>query len=222
MPAIFVILVLNRYVTYGVDATLVTLAAAALFAIVFEFVFRRIRYNTATKVDFDAQDQLNNRIFVRVARSKLSFLARIPASTLRGLFGGIEQLRAAYSPASICSFLDAPFSLLFIFVLYLISPPLSLVTAIVIGALALIILMQFNGLRELGRSINKVSTLKGQLASNAIETPETLRVFDLTGFVQKKSEKVFNALNELQSRLLSRQDLTQTTIKAFLGSLPSR
>ena len=115
VPAIFVILVLNRYVTYGVDATLVTLATAALFAIVFEFVFRRIRYNTATKVDFDAQDQLNNRIFVRVARSKLSFLARIPASTLRGLFGGIEQLRAAYSPASICSFLDAPFSLLFIF-----------------------------------------------------------------------------------------------------------
>ena len=219
VPAIFVILVLNRYVTYGVDATLVTLAAAALFAIVFEFVFRRIRYNTATKVDFDAQDQLNNRVFVRVARSKLSFLARIPASTLRGLFGGIEQLRAAYSPASICSFLDAPFSLLFIFVLYLISPPLSLVTAIVIGALALIILMQFNGLRELGRSINKVSTLKGQLASNAIETPETLRVFDLTGFVQKKSEKVFNALNELQSRLLSRQDLTQTTIKAFSGVL---
>ena len=135
------------------------------------------------------------------------------------MFGGIEQLRAAYSPASICSFLDAPFSLLFIFVLYLISPPLSLVTAIVIGALALIILMQFNGLRELGRSINKVSTLKGQLASNAIETPETLRVFDLTGFVQKKSEKVFNALNELQSRLLSRQDLTQTTIKAFSGVL---
>jgi ATP-binding cassette subfamily C protein LapB len=219
VPAIFVILVLNRYVTYGVDATLVTLASAALLSIVFEFVFRRLRYRTAAEIDFDGQNQLNNRIFVRVTRSKLGLLGQIPAGTLRGLFGGIEQLRAAYSPASICSFLDAPFALLFLFVLYLISPPLCLVTALVISALVLLILLQLNGLSELGRNINKVSTVKGQLASNAIETPETLRVFDLAGFVQKKSEKVSTALDALQSRLLNRQDLTQTTIKAFTGIL---
>lgn len=219
VPAIFVILVLNRYVTYGVDATLVTLASAALLSIVFEFVFRRLRYRTAAEIDFDGQNQLNNRIFVRVTRSKLGLLGQIPAGTLRGLFGGVEQLRAAYSPASICSFLDAPFALLFLFVLYLISPPLCLVTALVISALVLLILLQLNGLSELGRSINKVSTVKGQLASNAIETPETLRVFDLAGFVQKKSEKVSTALDALQSRLLNRQDLTQTTIKAFTGIL---
>ena len=219
VPAIFVILVLNRYVTYGVDATLVTLASAALLSIVFEFVFRRIRYSTAAEIDFDGQDQLNNRIFVRVTRSKLGLLGQIPAGTLRGLFGGVEQLRAAYSPASICSFLDAPFALLFLFALYLISPPLCLVTALVISALVLLILLQLNGLSELGRSINKVSTVKAQLASNAIETPETLRVFDLAGFVQKKSEKVSTALDALQSRLLNRQDLTQTTIKAFTGIL---
>ena len=52
-----------------------------------------------------------------------------------------------------------------------------------------------------------------------IETPETIRVFDLSGFVQKKSEKASNTLNELQSRLLGRQNLTQTTIKAFTGIL---
>lgn len=219
VPAIFVILVLNRYVTYGVDATLVTLASAALLSIVFEFVFRRLRYSTAAEIDFDGQKQLNNRIFVRVTRSKLGLLGQIPAGTLRGLFGGVEQLRAAYSPASICSFLDAPFALLFLFALYLISPPLCLVTALVISALVLLILLQLNGLSELGRNINKVSTVKAQLASNAIETPETLRVFDLAGFVQKKSEKVSTALDALQSRLLNRQDLTQTTIKAFTGIL---
>ncbi len=219
VPAIFVILVLNRYVTYGVDATLVTLAAAALLSIVFEFIFRRLRYSTATEIVFDRQDQLNTRLLVRVSRSKISLLNQIPVGTLRGIFGGVEQLRTAYSPASICSFLDAPFTLLFLFVLYLISPPLCLVTALVISALTLLVLLQLGGHSELGRSINKVSTLKGQLANNAIETPETLRVFDMTGIVQKKSEKVFSALYVLQSRLLSRQDLTQTTIKAFTGIL---
>ena len=126
VPAIFVILVLNRYVTYGVDATLVTLASAALLSIVFEFVFRRLRYSTAAEIDFDGQKQLNNRIFVRVTRSKLGLLGQIPAGTLRGLFGGVEQLRAAYSPASICSFLDAPFALLFLFVLFILFFPFSM------------------------------------------------------------------------------------------------
>ena len=93
------------------------------------------------------------------ARSS-AFIQRIPNSTLRGLFGSIEQLRGAYSPANICSFLDAPFALLFLFVLYLISPPLALVAVIVMGALALVIFIQFNGLRELGRSINKLSALQ--------------------------------------------------------------
>ena len=64
VPAIFVILVLNRYVSYGVDATLVTLASAAFLSILFEFVFRQIRYSTARKLDFDGQDHLNNRVFV--------------------------------------------------------------------------------------------------------------------------------------------------------------
>jgi len=39
VPAVFVILVLNRYVTYGVDATLVTLTTAACLSILFEFIF---------------------------------------------------------------------------------------------------------------------------------------------------------------------------------------
>ena len=44
VPAVFLILVLNRYVTYGVDATLVTLATAAGIAVFFEFIFRKLRY----------------------------------------------------------------------------------------------------------------------------------------------------------------------------------
>ena len=40
---LFVIQVLNRYVAYGIDATLATLTGGILLAIIFEFVFRLLR-----------------------------------------------------------------------------------------------------------------------------------------------------------------------------------
>ena len=219
VPAIFVILVLNRYVTFGVDATLITLATAACVAIIFEFLFRRFRYRTAAELDFDGHNELNSRMFTRASRSKLGLVGQIPIATFRGVFGCVEQLRAAYSPSSVCVFLDAPFALLFLFALYLICPPICLITVVVIGTLSIVIILQLNTRRQIGRNINKTAALKAQLASNAIDTPETLRVFDLGGFLQNKWEKVCGALDALQYRLLDRQDHTQSLIKAFTGIL---
>ena len=88
---IFVILVLNRYVTYGVDATLVTLASAACLSIVFEFVFRRLRYRTAAGLDFDGHDKLNNRVFEKAAKSKLGLVGQIPVATFRGVLGVLSS-----------------------------------------------------------------------------------------------------------------------------------
>lgn len=219
VPAVFVILVLNRYVTYGVDATLVTLATAACLSILFEFIFRRLRYQTASRLDVDGQNDLNESVFLRFVGAKLGFIGQVPVSTLRGVFGSVDQLKNAYSPSNICAFLDAPFALLFLFALYLICPPLCLITAIIIGVLSVIIIIQLSGLREVGRNINKANTLKLQLANNAIDTPETLRAFDHEGYLHKKWQKVCEAFDALQFRLSDRQDRTQSLIKAFTGLL---
>jgi len=219
VPAVFVILVLNRYVTYGVDATLVTLATAAGVAIFFEFIFRRFRYQTASQLDVDGQKKLNESVFLRFIGAKLGLMGQVSAATLRGVFGSVEQLKNAYSPGKICAFLDAPFALLFLFALYLICPPLCLITAVIIGVLSLIIIVQLNGLREVSRNINKAHTLKLQFANNAIDTPETLRAFDNEAYLHKRWQKVCLAFDALQFRLSDRQDRTQSIIKAFTGIL---
>ena len=48
---LFVIQVLNRYVAYGVDATLATLTAGVVIAIVLEFAFRQLRLKLAAGVN---------------------------------------------------------------------------------------------------------------------------------------------------------------------------
>ena len=42
-PALFVIIVLNKYLTSGVTATLISLSIGAVLAIAFEFAFRQNR-----------------------------------------------------------------------------------------------------------------------------------------------------------------------------------
>ena len=44
---IFVILVLNRYIAHGVDATLATLAIGTVIAIILEYIFRRVQQKIA-------------------------------------------------------------------------------------------------------------------------------------------------------------------------------
>ena len=44
---IFVILVLNKFISYGVVETLYTLSSGALLSVLFEYLFRRFRYGTA-------------------------------------------------------------------------------------------------------------------------------------------------------------------------------
>ncbi len=219
VPAVFVILVLNKYVSYGVDATLITLASGACISIIFEYFFRRVRYRTAGHLDDRSENKLNEQVFGKAARAKLGYLSQIPESTFRGVFGSVEQVRNVYSAASVCTFLDAPFAVLFLVALYFICPPICYLTVGVIVLLVLIVFIQLIGLRAVGRNINRANTLKTQISNYVIDGPETVRLFDQEGSLSLKWRKVCDALEALQYRLFDRQDRTQALIRAFSGFL---
>jgi ABC-type bacteriocin/lantibiotic exporter with double-glycine peptidase domain len=60
-PALFVIIVLNKYLTSGVTGTLVSLTFGAVLLLLFEFVFRQ---NRATIIQ-----EFNEKIFIPVLKS---------------------------------------------------------------------------------------------------------------------------------------------------------
>ncbi|MCT4656940.1 MAG: hypothetical protein N4A65_14115 [Cohaesibacter sp.] len=55
---IFVMLVLGRYVTHGIDATLITLSFGMLLAIIMEFLFRLLRLRLARGLSVQANINL--------------------------------------------------------------------------------------------------------------------------------------------------------------------
>ena len=63
IPPIFVILVFNRYISSGVNATLITLSIGAIISVIFEFFFRRARHHFAEQlVIFLIGGQLNQNM----------------------------------------------------------------------------------------------------------------------------------------------------------------
>jgi len=139
---LFVIQVLNRYVSYGIDETLTTLTIGVVIAIIFEQAFRRARLRLAEGINQQREEVLNQQSFGAILRAKFSVMMNIPTSVKTEMVRGMDVVRSSSSAGNVVSLLDAPFSLIFLLAIYLISPALSL---IVIFAIAVSIVIAISG-----------------------------------------------------------------------------
>ena len=138
-PSLFVIQVLNRYVANGINSTLMTLTIGVVIAITLEFAFRQVRNRLAKGISSLQDEEISRASFNILANAKASSIERLPPGQQREIISGIDNIRNAYGAANISSILDLPFALLFLGVLYLLTPELGIiatlfaVTAFLIG-----------------------------------------------------------------------------------------
>ena len=74
---IFVMQVLNRYVSQGVDSTLVTLTVGVLVAIALELAFRQARMHLAQRVSAESDEDMSADGYKILTRSKLGSLEQV-------------------------------------------------------------------------------------------------------------------------------------------------
>ena len=123
-PALFVIIVLNKYLASGVTSTLISLAMGAILLLAFEFGFRQ---NRAGMIQ-----QLNIRIFTPLLNA---YAKKIKGTQITGeQFKKLEVAGATIKGATSSSItgwiLDWPFVLAFLVVLLYINWTAALITAI--------------------------------------------------------------------------------------------
>ena len=123
-PALFVIIVLNKYLASGVTATLISLAMGAIMLLAFEFGFRQ---NRAGMIQ-----QLNIRIFTPLLNA---YAKKIKETQITGeQFKRLEVAGATIKGATGSSItgwiLDWPFVLAFLIVLLYINWTAALIAAI--------------------------------------------------------------------------------------------
>lgn len=123
---LFVIQVLNRFLSVGEFSTLIALVVGALVAIVFEVILRASRFNLARAQGAVQDMNLYTGIGV--------LLGAASPRELKSLIGkggnpvdNLSSIQQGQGPHHVCALLDFPFSAVFVVVIYLISPNLGLI-----------------------------------------------------------------------------------------------
>ena len=207
---IFVMQVLNRYVSQGVDATLITLTSGVLIAIVLELIFRQARMHIAQVISTNKDESHALNGYKTLVQSKLSALEKVPLDTRREILGGQQAIEQAYSAANITVVLDVPFALLFVFVLYLLVPPIAIVV------LAFIVLVFFGGIvgassmSSVTNEVTEASSANSALLGTAIREAETVRAFNAGSNLSSTWGGQVTQLQWLRRKLALRQGLVQS------------
>ena len=202
---LFVIQVLNRYVSYGIDETLMTLVIGVVIAILFEQAFRRIRLRLAESINQQREELVNQQSFGAILRAKFSVMMNIPASVKTEMVRGMDMVRTSSSAGNIVTLLDVPFSVLFLLVIYLVSPVLSLVALVAIAVSILISISGKDNLEEQTKALQGYSVDCNGMLVNAVDSADTLRVFNGVGQLADKWNEKQHKLQTLKDKLAFRQ-----------------
>ena len=124
-PALFVIIVLNKYLASGITATLISLSIGAVLAIAFEFTFRQNRGTMMSEFNQRVYDPL-----LKAFGEKFSKAGQLTAQQYKKLDGAGTMVKNMRTSSTSSWILDWPFVLMFLIVLLLINWAASIITAI--------------------------------------------------------------------------------------------
>ena len=124
-PALFVIIVLNKYLASGITATLVSLSIGAVLFIAFEFTFRQNRGAMMSAFNQRVYDPL-----LKAFGEKFRTAGQLTAERYKKLDGAGTMIKNMRTSSTTSWILDWPFVLMFLIVLLLINWAAALITAI--------------------------------------------------------------------------------------------
>lgn len=207
---LFVMQVLNRYVGQGVDATLFTLTAGVLIAVVFEFVLRQSRMALARGVSAGPDADIAERAFAILTRARLSALDKTAPEARREIVSGTAAIETAYNATNITTVLDAPFALLFIFVLALIDPTLALITAVFVVGVYGVGVYGHKRMQAITAELQAVTADASGLLGTATREGDMIRSFNAGEHVRRDWADNVATAQKLRRDMNSAQGMVQT------------
>jgi ATP-binding cassette subfamily C protein LapB len=121
---IFVLQVYDRVVFQAGLETLKALALGVFIALIFDFTLRQARSRLLQFISLKIDGRLGDTVFDRFSGLNLEDLEKKPAWFWQNIFRDVAQVRNFIGGGTIIIFIDIPFSIIFISIIYLIAPPL--------------------------------------------------------------------------------------------------
>jgi len=210
--SLFVIQVLNRYISSGIDSTLSTLAIGTLIAIGFELLFRSLRRRLILSQNTDDNDKLSKAAFSSLLQTQQSALDQVSFGQRHEVLRGVDAIRAITMPQNVAAVLDLPFALLFVFVLWLLSPALALVAIIaMLTSLSMAIIVQKSGKSGV-KKVQEITAERAGVLGSAVSAAETIRAFNGFEFLSNAWVKSDSIMDRLRGKLQLSRDNLQSKI----------
>lgn len=218
--SMYVIQVLNRYIAHGVDATLATLTAGVVIAIILEIGFRHIRLRLGTNINASYDHALSSGVMKALTSIKTESADQLPPGVSQSMLSGADKMQMALSAANICTIMDVPFAIMFVGVLYLLSPTLAFLVIFFLLIAILISVFSAFSLRGPSARAERISGRRGALAGTAMHARDTIRAFNARNLLLDIWQKETRALHRFTRLSSLRQGLTQTlgaSIQGLMG-----
>ncbi|MEC9265784.1 MAG: ATP-binding cassette domain-containing protein [Pseudomonadota bacterium] len=215
--SLYVIQVLNRYVSHGVDATLLTLTVGVGLAILFELGFRWSRMRLAAAVSGEPDHRAGIGAFGILTTAKLGALERMSSGDRREAISGLEQVESAYSAPNLTAMMDLPFALLYLGAIFLFSPPLALIVLIALCLVMVLGLVNQIALRPMTRKLIEHQAVGHGLIGTTTSTAESVRAFGAGDRLITDWAKNLSVVQGLRRRLARRQGGLQSLTQSIQG-----
>ena len=214
---LFVIQVLNRYVTFGVDATLRTLVIGVLIAIILEFGMRETRMRLAQGLAIRPDEAMSLAIFGTITAAKTTALDQVPPGVRRQAISGVDAIQQAYTGPNIGTVGDVPFALLFLGALYLLSPVLSMLASCFVVAMLLLGLIGMYTNRKPAAEMQQVAARGNMLIGSALDAADTVRVFNAGNFLRQAWQKHIRQAHVLFQKMSTGRGMMQSLNQTFVA-----
>jgi len=214
---LFVMQVLNRYVGQGVDATLYTLTSGVLIAIIFEFVLRQSRMSLARGISAGPDEETALNGFETLIKAKVPALEQTPAETRKEILNGTAAIESAYNATNITTILDAPFTVLFIFVLYVIEPMLAYVVICFVIGVFLVGLIGHRKMQALAQNIQQASADGSALMGTATREADMIRSFNAGNYLQDAWTRHITNAQKMRRDMSGIQGMVQTITQSAMA-----
>ena len=216
---IFIILLINKYVSSGLDGTLYTLTIGILIVLVVEALMKKLRSEVSSKVSPIEDEELSKKVFHAMVNAKKLSYDQLSSSLKQELLTRLlENIKSAYSSKNINTFFDIPFAILFLIVIYILSPTISLVVAFIIILISVFIYFGIN----IGSS-NKtllVSALsaKTNIVISALNSADMIRVQNAQKYISDLWHKQIDGIEKLKLSI-EKKHTNIMNISQFLTAL---
>ncbi len=209
VPTLYVIQLFRRYLAHGVQGTLITLSFGALIALTLEIVFRWLRQHIAASISSKPNRRLSEAAFDAMLGVKNAVLSSMSTSVKQEMVRGVNKVQDAYSASNIVTFMDLPFSVLIIMVLYLLSPQLALIALI---GLSMSVITGFFGqlcIRHPARFLMNSVVNQNELINAATQLFDLVRAFNGYQYFSRLWQNELFLSHVLKHKVANRAATTQ-------------